>query len=181
LKKHIVLSAIGALLAVGAGSAIAEPKNGFGLDGGIVTSHMSNPLGNYQSSGLSIGIDYQFAISESFSINPFLMSSGESTSGALIPGTKAGHGILGLQLRYWINDMFIGGHLASYSEILSNSVGNITASTTATGGGAGLVAGWENPNGGMFVMGQLDSAKLQYTGSTSKMSGFRLSMGYRWK
>ncbi len=169
------------MLALGASGAHAEAKNGFGLDAGITSNHMSEPFGSYQSAGLSVGLDYQFAISPRFSINPFLMSSGESTSGNIVPGTTASHGILGLQLRYWINDWFLGGHLASYSEVLSNSVGNTTVSTTARGGGAGLVAGWENPEGGMFLMGQLDSANLQYTGFTSKLTGFRFSLGYRWK
>lgn len=182
MKKLAVVTVTWILFAFGTGSAHAEAKNGFGLNGGVATHHMTDPIfGNYQSTGLSIGLDYQFAVSENFSINPFLMSSGESTSGAVLSGTIAGHGILGLQLRYWIGDMFIGGHLASYSEALSNTTGNTTISTSAHGGGAGLVAGWENPNGGMFVMGQLDSAKLQYTGSTTKLSGFRLSIGYRWK
>jgi len=32
------------------------------------------------------------------------------------------------------------------------------------------------------VMGQLDSAKIKYSGfPDTKMSGFRLSVGYRWK
>ncbi len=181
MNKSFVLSVAAMVLALGANAAHAEAKNGFGLDAGVVSNHMSDPFGNYQSAGLSFGLDYQFAISPSFSINPFLMSSGESTSGNIVPGTTASHGIFGLQLRYWINDWVLGGHLASYSEVLSNSVGNTTVSTTAHGGGGGLVAGWENPAGGMFVMGQLDSANLQYTGFTSKLSGFRLSMGYRWR
>ncbi len=181
LNKSFAVSIAAVLLAFSASAAHAEAKNGFGLDVGITSNHMSDPFGNYQSAGLSLGLDYQFAISPNFSINPFLMSSGESTSGAIVSGTTASHGILGLQLRYWMDDWFIGGHLAGYSEVLSNSVGNTTVSTTAHGGGVGLVGGWENPAGGMFVMGQLDSANLQYTGFTSKLTGFRLSVGYRWK
>lgn len=181
MKKSFVLSAAAILLALGASTAHAEPKNGVGLNAGIISSHMSDPFGNYQGAGLSVGIDYQFALSPHFSINPFLMSSGESTSGAIVAGTTAGHGILGLQLRYWAGDMFFGGHLGSYSEALTNSVGNTKVTTTASGGGGGLVAGWENPEGGMFVMGQVDTANLQYTGFTTKLKDFRLSLGYRWK
>lgn len=182
MKKQLVLPAILAAFALGAGNAQAAPKSGFGLDAGLATQHMTGPAaGSYQGTGVSIGIDYQIAVSDSFSINPFLMSSAENTSGNVTAGTKSAHGILGLQLRYWINDMFIGGHLASYSEVLSNTTGNITTSTSVNGGGLGLVAGWEDPNGGLFVMGQLDSANLKYPATTNKLSGFRLSLGYRWK
>ncbi len=185
MKKQIVLPAILILSAFSAGSAQAEPKNGFALDAGLTTHRMTNPVtGNYQSTGVSLGLDYQFAVSDSLSLNPFLMTSGETVSGNaanFAAGTNAGHGMLGLQLRYWIDNAFLGAHLASYSEVLSNTVGNVTTSTSAHGGGLGLAAGWEKPDGGLFVVGQLDSSNLKYSTSTSKMSGFRLSMGYRWK
>lgn len=180
MKKSIAASAVIALCALGTGNAQAEPKSGLGVDAGLLSNHMSATPGNYQSSGLSLGLDYQIAVSPSVSINPFLMTSGESTSGAIVSGTKANHGLLGLQFRYWIDDIFLGAHLAAYSETLSLNVGNVTTSTSANGGGAGLVAGWEDPKG-LFVMGQLDSAKLHYNGYDSKLSGFRLSLGYRWK
>ena len=61
--------------------AEAMPENGFGLYGGFA-SHSADgtftvpPLTgtnfSYSSSGLSIGIDYQIALGESFSFNPFL-------------------------------------------------------------------------------------------------------------
>jgi hypothetical protein len=156
------------------GTAAAEPKNGFGLNAGLASHSMNDPGGPYTSSGLSIGIDYQFALSDKFSISPFLMSSGESTD---ISGVTMGHGILGAQLRYWAGDMFFGGHLGSYSEVSTNG----SLSITARGGGAGLVAGWEKPDGGLYVMGQLDSATLKYDFWDTKLSAFRLSVGYRWK
>ncbi len=181
MKLKIALPAILALFALGTGIALAEPKNGFGLNAGLITQQMTSPAGNYQSNGVSLGVDYQFALSDSLSLNPFLMSSGENASGTVTPGSTAAHGILGLQLRYWINNAFIGGHLASYSEVLSLKNGNVTTSTSVNGGGLGLVAGWEHPNGGLFVLGQLDSANLKYPTTTNKLSGFRLSIGYRWK
>ena len=181
MKTPIALPAIFAILALSMGSAIADPQSGLGVNAGLVGNHMSASPGNYQSAGLDFGLDYQIAVSPSVSINPFLMSSAESTSGAIVSGTKAGHGILGLQFRYWIDNVFLGAHLAAYSEVLSNTVGNITASTPANGGGIGLVAGWEDPKSGLFVMGQLDSSKLKYNGYDSKLSGFRLNLGYRWK
>ncbi len=181
MKKLTVLPAILVLFALGAGSAYAGPKDGIGVNGGLTTQHMTSPAGSYQSSGVSLGVDYQIALSESVSLNPFLMSSGESVSGTVPTGNNASHGILGLQLRYWIDNVFIGGHLAAYNETLSLKTGNVTTSTTAGGGGGGLVVGWEKPDGGLFVMGQLDSANIKYQTYTSKQTGFRLSIGYRWK
>ena len=166
-----------------ASSSFAAPKNGFGFNAGLASHDMQADMKygggtlTYSSSGLSLGIDYQIALSDTLSLNPFFMTSGESASGDTASGTSAGHGILGLQLRYWMNDVFIGGHVASYSEVLSDAI----ASTSASGSGFGLVAGWEQPKGGLFVMGQLDKATIAYSDADVDMTGFRLSVGYRWK
>lgn len=179
MKTCNLLISSALLLILHTGAAIAEPKNGFGLNAGLANHSMTEPGGSYTSSGLSIGLDYQFALSDKLSISPFLMSSGETTN---FSGMTAGHGILGVQLRYWAGDVFFGGHLGSYSEVLTASIGSLTVSTSGSGGGAGLVAGWEKPDGGLYVMSQLDSATIKYSGSAdTKLSAFRLSVGYRWK
>lgn len=167
------------LFALFSGTAVAEPKNGFSLNGGLANHKRDcNGCTGTSTSGLSLGMDYQFALSDNFSISPFLMTSSESSSN--VPGTTVGHGILGGQLRYWAGDMFFGGHLGSYSEVLVSG----GSSLSGTGGGAGLVAGWEQPDGGLYVMGQVDSAKVTYPALSNaeiKFSAFRLSVGYRWK
>lgn len=159
------------------GTAVAEPKNGFGLNAGLVGhSRDCGGCAGSNTSGLSLGLDYQFALSDKLSISPFLMTSGETSSN--VSGATVSHGILGAQLRYWAGDMFFGGHLAMYSEVISGG----GLSLTGSGGGAGLVAGWEKPDGGLYFMGQLDSATMKYTGFEDvKFSAFRLSIGYRWK
>ena len=166
------------LFALLAGTAAAEPKNGFGLNGGLANHSRDCGPGCTASStsGLSLGIDYQFALSNNLSLSPFLMSSGETSSN--VSGITFGHGILGAQLRFWAGDMFFGGHLASYSEVITSG----GVSLSGNGGGAGLVAGWESPNSGWYAMGQLDSATIKYSGFLdTKLSAFRLSGGYRWK
>lgn len=181
------LQILGAALALCAGTAHAAPKNGFSVNGGLISSSttvtITGPIlngltGSYTSSGFSLGIDYQFALNDSLSLNPFLMTSGEAVSG-LGSNVSAGHGILGLQLRYWVGDAFFGAHIGSYSEVLKNN--NLNLQTSATGGGGGLVAGWENPNGGLYVLGQVDSARLNYAYTNTKLKEVRLSVGYRWK
>ncbi len=183
MKITRILPALLALIAVGTTCAQAKPVAGFGLDAGLVASRMNDPVtGTYQSNGLSLGLDYQFAVSESLSINPFLMTSIESaTGGTLLSGTRATHDDVGLELRYWIGSAFIGGHLFAQTEVLAHTVGNVTTSSTASGGGLGLVGGWEDPESGLFVMGQLDGARVHQPTSTTKVSEARLSIGYRWK
>jgi len=137
---------------------------------------------SYSSAGLSLGLDYQFAVSSNFSISPFLLTSGEQSNYTNLVDVTAGHGVLGVQLRYWVGDIFFGGHIGRYSQTLTFTSGSASLSSTGAGGGAGLVAGWESPDGGVYVMGQVDSAKLKYsTPGQTKMNAFRLSVGYRWK
>ncbi|MGB9092794.1 MAG: hypothetical protein WCB93_01620 [Gallionella sp.] len=182
MKTGNLLLSAAALFVLLTGTALAEPRNGFSLNAGLSSHTMEDQCSfciSYNSSGLSLGLDYQFALSDKLSINPFLMTSGESTS---ISGVTASHGILGVQLRYWAGDAFFGGHLGAYSEVLTATSGPLSISSRGSGGGAGLVAGWEKPNGGFYVMGQLDSATLKYSGyADTKLSAFRLSVGYRWK
>ncbi len=184
-KSHILGAALA--LALCAGTAHADPKNGFSVNGGLVSSSMNGTFTTgfltglpvtYTSSGISLGLDYQIALNDNFSLNPFLMTSGEGTTG-LGNNVGANHGILGLQLRYWVGDAFLGAHIGHYSETLNYN--NIGISTNASGGGVGLVAGWENPAGGLYVMGQLDSATINYANANTKLGAFRLSVGYRWK
>ena len=171
MKNMIVFPVL--LAALFSGSAYAEPKNGFSVNAGTASHSRDSASGASlaSTSGLSLGMDYQFALPANFSISPFLMTSSETISG--VSGTTAGHGILGGQLRYWAGDVFVGAHLGSYSEVFVS--GN--TSTAFTGGGAGLVAGWEQPDGGLYVMGQYDSAKVSAPGYfDNKFTALRLSV-----
>lgn len=177
MKTRNLLISVAMLFALFTGTAVADPKNGFSVNAGTA-SHSRDCGGCIASStsGLSLGLDYQIALSDTLSINPFLMSSGETNSN--VSGTTVGHGILGAQLRFWAGDVFLGGHVGSYSEVLTNG----GVSLSGNGGGAGLVAGWEKPDGGLYVMGQYDSATVSYSGLTDiKFTALRLSVGYRWK
>lgn len=173
---NLLLSFVG-LFALFVGVVSAEPRDGFGLNAGLAShSRDCNGCAGSSTSGLSLGVDYQFALTDKFSISPFLMSSSESSQN--VSDTTVSHGIFGAQLRYWIGDMYLGGHLGSYSEVLTSGA----MSLTGTGGGAGLAGGWEQPDGGLYVMGQFDSATVKYTELADiKFSAFRLSVGYRWK
>lgn len=168
--RNMILSTA-MLSALVAGTALAGPQNGFGLNAGLASHSRDCGCIADSTSGLSLGLDYQFSLSDKLSISPFLMTSAESNSN--VSGTTVGHGILGAQLRYWSGDIFFGGHLGAYSEVLTSG----GMSVSRNGGGAGLVTGWEKPDGGLYVMGQVD----KYSISNIKLSALRISVGYRWK
>jgi len=180
MKRVMVVLFAAALWIVFVRAGEAAPRTGFGVDVGVASHIMDGTFkqgGNvsYSSLGLSLGIDYQIAVSEKFSINPFLMTSSEQGNGDV--SGSVGHGIFGLEGRYWFDSIFIGAHVASYSEVLSGSNND---STSANGTGFGLSAGWEDDHGGLFVMAQLDKTKLAYSDADVNMTGVRMSVGYRW-
>lgn len=167
------------------GHARAEsPANGFGLFGGIVRYSMAaKPIlggSNYDSSsvGITIGFDYQFSLNDNISINPFVMSSSENTSGDLANVDSAGHGILGVQGRYWIQDqIFIGADIGIYSEGI-----RIRDDYSHAGGyGYGLAVGWESKFSGLIASVRYDRATVGYSNVDSDLTGIRLQVGYRWK
>jgi len=91
------------MLAFLAGTAVAEPRNGFGLNAAwpaTTGNAVDVPVKHF---GLSLGIDYQFALSDKWSISPFddIRESVKNVS-----DVTAGHGILGAQLRYWAGSVF---------------------------------------------------------------------------
>lgn len=183
-QPSMLAAAFVILLNASAQAQAEQPANGFGMFAGISSHSMNRTALDYSSAGLSLGIDYQFGVTDSLSINPFLMSAGERVSGD-ITDTSAGHGILGIEGRYWINnEYFLGAHIGSYSEALKSNSSNV--STSASGGGYGLTAGWENSSkgssfDGIFVALQVDKAKIHYDNDDGYLSGVRLNIGYRWK
>ena len=190
--KKIITCSNALLLLIAAGNALAEPGSGFGLSIGAANSSMNGTTTatgatySYSSSGLSVGMDYQIALFKNFSINPMLMSSGEDVSGTNQASNAGGHAILGLQLRYWMDDFFIGGQVGKYGEVLSSSTstggGTTTTTDTAVGGsGRGVVVGWAPSKSKWFVMGQFDTADLDNASTKVKFTGTRASIGYRWK
>lgn len=173
MKITNLLFSITLLFALSMGTALAEAKNGFSLN--LAEAIHIRDCGGCKgssTSGFNFGADYQIALSNTLSINPFLMFSAESNRDT--PGVTIRHDIAGLQLRYWAGDYFFGGHLGRYSEVISNASSSLSGSS----GGAGLVVGWERPDNGWYVMGQFDSS----TGySNVKVNALRFGVGYRWK
>lgn len=171
---------VGVLIAANAGLCLAGPKAGGSFLVGY-TSHAQTAVAygaDYTSSGLSLGFDYQFVITENLSAAFFLVSSSESLSGGTFePGTSAGHAILGLQGRFWVGDFFLGGHFGNYSEALVNS--SAGTNSGGAGPGTGLIAGWEG-EGPYSISFQYNAATVAFSDTDVELSGFRVHFGYRW-
>jgi hypothetical protein len=71
MKTRNMLFNTAALFVLLTGTAVAEPKNGFGLNTGFMNH--SRDCGGCASntSGLSFGLNYQFALTDKLSISPF--------------------------------------------------------------------------------------------------------------
>jgi hypothetical protein len=189
MKQMFLMSL--ALFTLCTGNAMATPKDGFGINigaaGHVMNStytvgSLANPLGStatYNSSGMSLGMDYQIVYTEQLTLNPFLMVSNESTNLATPTDAVMAHNILGFQGRYWQGEFFVGVHGALYTESISSNTG--TSSASETGSGQGIVVGWEPSHSNWSVMLQGDSAKIKYSNQDVNWNGARLSIGYRWK
>lgn len=96
-----------ALLVLGAAVAWAGPNSGFSIMGGaafhsgtrtITEGAIEGQEDDFESSGISWGIDYQFALGSDFSLNIFLQRSSETVEKP-DEFDNARHAILGPQLR----------------------------------------------------------------------------------
>jgi hypothetical protein len=175
-----------ALAAMFATPAWPAAKSGFGIQIGYASHTSSGEITEgaltgaefeVTSSGTSIGIDYQLALSDSISISPFLISSAESAESDELIVDTSGHGILGIQIRFWLDTVFIGGHVGSYSEVLSGDAGD----ESGRGTGYGVVIGWESRDSGLFLSLQSDQAKIEYSDAESDLTGARAHIGWRFK
>jgi hypothetical protein len=139
------------ILVLPAGFATATPKQGFGLFGGFA-SHTSNVeitkgvldglKVDVSSSGLSFGVDDQLPVADAVSINFFLDTSSESASGNNgFSADAAGHGILGVEGRYWMDALFVGAHVGSYSEVFTTTSNGVSSSISGAGTGFGVSVG----------------------------------------
>ena len=186
MKKLSALFLLISATLLPATQTLAQPESGFGLFGGVARHKSEVALPglpfSFDSSGVSIGVDWQIAIGDSFSINPIFMTSSETVSGD-VTGT-ATHSILGVSFRFWIGELFLGPHVGAYSETVElESIFGIPASgeVTSTGSGGGIAIGWEAENG-FLLMFQYDTATLEDDGGVeTDLTGFRLQAGFRWK
>ena len=182
----LAASLLGAAALLGPTLARADPHSGLGLMGGFV-AHKGNvqvadgEVFGFTSSGLDAGVEYQRVLTPEFSLVGFAAGSLESVGGdASQLYSTAGHGYLGVQLRYWEGGKFVGAQVGAYSEVLLPKPGAGATQTQASGWGVGVAGGFENGNG-WFLAGQVDLAQVAYTNAVHGLTGVRLNIGYRFR
>lgn len=147
--------------------SFASPQNGFGAYGGLIAASE----GEITSKGLSLGSDAQFTINEEWSLNPYLMVSAEKSSAS----NNICDALVGIQLRYWLSEWFIGGHTFEHLRLI---YGNGNTQNSSYGVAGGLLAGFEHANGwGTEIQADLlESAYPQKV----KRNAFRFNLTFRW-
>jgi hypothetical protein len=141
---------------------------------------------SYDSKGSSYGLDVQFPVSDLLSINPFYLTSSESSdvfNEAPLDSADITNSVIGVQVRLWPTDaFFLGAHVGSYSQSVSFTK---YASEDGSGIGYGLVGGAEvevAQKVHLFIQGQYDSVPAMdvLTGaSDNSMTGIRIHIGLR--
>lgn len=170
-----VIISIASVLILSAGVALAEAEKGWAIIGGYASHQLEDDTGSTLStSGLSLGVDFQFPLSPQLSINPFYLSSSETPDSSF--WTWASHDVLGAQLRYWIGNLFVGGQTGIYSSYIESDFGSISGD----GLGFGAIVGHEWEGGG-FASFQYDRASIAYENFTATLAAIRIHGGYRWK
>ena len=115
--------------------AQAAPDNGFGIYLGAISSRDSALYGN--SHGGFVQADVQFMVNERWSLNPYLLLGSESTDTPFDIETGEG----GLQARYWMGSVFLGGQFLFHDTLFKRGG---TVGSSVYGPGLGLGAGWES-------------------------------------
>jgi len=147
--------------------AVAEPQNGFGAYVGYIGASENG----VSSDGISIGVDAQFTINDSWSLNPYLMTSAEHSSAA----TTVSDELVGMQIRRWFGEWFAGVQLFAHDRLI---VANGTAQNSAYGAAPGVLAGIEYP-GGWGAEIQAETLENSATPGVLR-NAVRLHLTYRW-
>jgi len=160
--------------------ASAQPANGFGAALGIAANYYSVTK-PYSSAGGSLAGDMQFAVNDAWSLNPYLMLTGE----ALFEGATGGasNGVAGFEVRRWWGERFIGAHLAAYSTFIATR----GSSRNLYDPGIGITLGVERADGLTYALVAdlprifLPVAAFPLVHINEQQAGLRLHVGYRFR
>lgn len=174
LAPELLLLLLGATAVGLPNNAWADPGNGFGLYAGAIKATDGVLGGAGWSHGVTLAGDAQFTISNSWSINPYLLVSAEH--GDL--GSESNN-VAGLQLRYWMDEIFVAPQILFHDRMLHSHGQGSTYGT-----GLGLAVGWEGDSGWILQL-QYNTFEGQfYSGFSNRStarSDFGLQLGYRWR
>jgi len=152
--------------AICSGIAAAGPQNGFGAYVGLIGA----AEGQSNTKGLSLGMDAQFTSKDNWSLNPYLMVSGERDSAS----RSLADGLAGLQIRRWFDDWFVGVHGFVHDRLVFAG-GSVQSSSY--GPGMGVVAGLELADG---WGAELQTNLFESTATSDTRNALQLSLTYRW-
>ena len=166
----------------------AKAESGFGIFGGLSNANISGTGSDTDFTGFDFGIDYQFAISDGFSLNLFaIQSSGDGDDVVLPPFTieqELDLTIVGLQARFWFDNLFLGAQLSSVKPTLTVTIqplGLSGSGSGGSGGGVGGVIGFES-DGGFMIYVQHDIFSTDNAGGTSTdFTSTVFNVGFRFK
>lgn len=203
MKRLLAVAWVGLAILWGASVALAAPKSGLGIWGSLLSSEeaFSVPAANSftgaklnftgSASGVGFGADYQIAMGD-LSINPFVEYDQQSVS---FPSSKVGSGswntathyYVGVQVRYWIEKLFVGAQLGYFSDDLTGEKQSFGVTDyNGTGQAYGIAGGWEDDNGLMASL-QIDFGHTEFKFSGQKKSDtidtttYRANVGWRFK
>ena len=160
-----------------AGLAWGLPRNGIGVQAGVVGHSFVQPLvgggeRDFTSAGPSLAADAQFVWSDRWSINPAVLFSPEKITGGNIEGELVSYAAL-LQLRHWRENGYLGVHIGIFKQVIRTP-----RRTFDTGdGGFGFAAGWEGERG--LLLGVQYDWERAITGE--RIQALRAQIGYRWR
>ena len=123
----------------------AQPANGFGAALGLTANYYAAAKPYSSAGGGAMG-DMQFAVNDRWSLNPYLMLSGEALFGG--PTGGASNGIAGFEVRRWWGEGFFGAHLTAHSTYLATR----GSSSTLYDPGLGATVGAERADGITYAM-----------------------------
>ena len=162
----------------------AEPGKGFGLalEGGSFKPIDPDTGKDFQSSdSYGAAFDYQWPLGKSVSFSIFGFEHGGMAK--LPPKSDYEYyktGVVGAELKAWIDSFFIGIHGGQYYLTWIESLSSYSGIAQTGGSGYGL--GFETESGWMFAAYSEKSGTFEHEEmADQKVEGNRILLGYRWR
>jgi len=161
-------------------TALAAPHSGvsvrLGLAGHQTESTLFPGTKEYQSLGAAFGLDYQWPLNPRFSFNPFVSFTIEGT-GDLPEEPAVHHSLLGLEGRFWFQDVYVGAHVGGMHQKIDAD----TYDQDGSGLAFGLALGLETDEGTYYEARFVRGSNLDFWKDTEgDVDGVRLNVGFRF-
>lgn len=152
-------------------------------DGEFTTAPIDGQEFALEGNDLGIGVDYKFSISPDWSVHIWTELSSGSADSDELRIDKSYHASLGVQARYWFNDLYLGLGTGAYYEkydvdSISPYINNI--SFRDIGPGISLLFGWESKSGWLAGL-SYDKTFTDYSDAEIENDLIKIHAGYRWR